>query len=869
MGQASAPAKLKIFLGISSGVGKTYAMLKEARLILERGEDVVVASVETHGMKDTETLLEGLERIPPRAEMDIDAVIARKPSVAVVDELAHSNLPLSRHPKRYQDVLELLDKGISVYTTVNIQHLESMADSVELQTLAPVTEHVPDSVFDRADEIQMVDILPRELIKRLEEGRVHTGKASREAIAKFFSPGNLAMLREMALRQASLLASHQVLEILQGDSGRRHPVAGQAILVAMSPSPTSESLIRWARRLSYSLKSEWHCLHVETGAEPGETDKERLERSLGLARGLGARVASVPNVDIAAGVLEYAHRNGISIIVMGKRGIRAARRPFRGPSLTDRIIAGSGDIAVFAVQDRPVREPARKRLSAALRSSPPWQYLAAFLAISILTPPNLLLAHLVGYLAASVPYLAAISLLALALDRGPVVLAALLSAALWDFLYIPPRFALLISRPEDYAMLALYFVLALSAGWATGRLRANQAMLVVRESRMALLGELASALAGTSNVGAIVGTGVSFLEKAFGAEALIFLRDASGGLKGEPEGGWMALDERTLEAASYCLGSGRSAGRYTSTLSTVEWHFVPMDAPGGLIGVIGIRTAEGSAWTTDLESFLRTLSRTISIAVQRELLSEENQAAERGRESERLAKLLLDSVSHELRTPLTIIEGSASALADDETSRDDHARRSLVAEIIGGTERLNGIVENLLSMSRLESGHLALDRTEAESEELLAAAVKAARSELNGRELKLSVNPAPGDHAARPQALLYCDAGLIVQVLVNLLQNAARHSPDKARISVEVREEEGRTIFVVADQGPGVEEAELSRLFTKFYRGERARPGGTGLGLAICKGIVEAHGGSIIGRNLVGGGFAVEFSLPKGRGGKA
>jgi two-component system sensor histidine kinase KdpD len=866
-------AKLKIFFGMSAGVGKTYAMLKEARLVLERGGDVAIGWVETHGRKETDALVEGIERIPPRtveyrgirlSEMDLDAVLKRKPSVVIVDELAHSNAPGSRHPKRYQDVLEILDAGIEVYTAVNIQHLESMADSVELVTFVPIKERVPDSVFDRADEIQMVDIPPEELIKRLEEGKVYTGEASREAVGNFFTKSNLAVLREIALRQASLLAGHQLLEIMRGDSGRRSSGAAPTILVAVSPSPTSESLIRWARRLTYSLKAEWHCINVETGIELSEEDKERLEKNMGLARGLGARVSSVPNVDVAAGVLDYARKYGVSMIVIGKRGITGARGLLSRRSITDRIVAGSGDISVFAVQDRPVREPLRKRTVTRLKASPTWQYLAALGAIAALTPINLLLAGGVGYWAASVPYLAAISLLALLLDRGPVVIAAFLSAALWNFLFIPPRFTFTIARPEDWLMLALYFVLALSSGWATGRLRANQAMLVVRESRMAILGELASELAGTSGIGAIVASGVAFLEKAFEAEVIIMLKDAAGRLKGEPEGGWMALDAKTLSAARYCFSSGRSAGRYTSTLGAAEWHFVPMDTPGGIIGVVGLRTAEGTAWTTELESFLRTMSRTVSLAVQREVLAEENKAAALDRESERLAKLLLDSVSHELRTPLTVIEGSASALADDETARDDTARRALVAEIIAGTGRLNGIVENLLSMSRLESGHLVLERSEADPEELLAAAVKATQAELKGMDLRVEAIPGPGTPEGEGLQPVFCDAGLIVQVLVNLLRNSGQCAGEGSRIWLEARESEGCTAFAVRDDGPGANDSEMQKLFSKFYRGERASPGGAGLGLAICKGLVEAHGGSISARNWSGGGLSVEFTLPRG-----
>jgi two-component system sensor histidine kinase KdpD len=859
--EAQARPKLKIYFGMSAGVGKTYAMLKEAHLLIEQGADLVVGWVESHGRAETDALLEGLALVPPKkveyrgismSEMDLDAIIARRPAIALVDELAHSNAPGSRHPKRYQDVLDLLEAGISVHTTVNIQHLESMADSVELVTLVPIRERVPDSVFDRADEMQMIDIPPHELIKRLDEGRVYTGEASRDAVRNFFTVGNLAVLREIALRQASQLASHQLFEILRGDSTKRSSASSQRILVAVSSSPNSESLIRWARRLTYSLRAEWHCVHVESGARLSESDKDRLQKNLDLARSLGARVESVPSADVVSGVLAYARKNGISIIVVGKSGITGGRGPFARRSTTERIIKESGDIAVFAVQEKVSRDFVLARAARKLRSSPWWQYGAAIVAIGATTALGLALSGYAGYWAAAIPYLATISLLALALDRKPVLLAAFLSALLWDFLYIPPRFTFVINRPEDYLMLALYFLLAITSGWATSRLRANERMLLVREERMSLLRDLASELAGTSGIDDIVAIGVPFLERAFDAEALVMLGKDKDELKTDPEGGWVALDEKAMSAAAYCYNSGRSAGRHTSTLPAVEWHFAPMDTPNGTIGVIGLRQAQGMAWTEDNEKFLRTMVRTLSLAVERELLSERNRANELGKESERIGKLLLDSVSHELRTPLTVIKGSASALADEETARDATTRRALVDEIAGASERLDAIVENLLSMNRLESGPLALRRTEADAEDLVAAALKAA--DLAGHELEID--------EASIDAPISCDAGLIVQTLVNLLRNAAGYSGTGSRITVSAGAERGWARFAVEDDGPGVREADLPRLFDKFFRAERSAPGGTGLGLAICKGIVEAHGGHIEARNLPGRGFAVSFTLP-------
>jgi two-component system sensor histidine kinase KdpD len=855
-------ARLKIFLGMSAGVGKTYAMLKEASLLLERGEDVAIGWVEAHGRRETDALLAGIERIEPArvsyrgielAEMDLDAILARHPDIALVDELAHTNAPGSRHPKRYLDVLELLDAGISVYTTVNIQHLESMAESVELVTLVPVHERVPDSVFDRADELQLVDIPPEELIKRLEEGKVYTGDASKEAVRNFFTMGNLAILREIALRQASQLASHKLIDIMRGETPRRASPLTQKILVAVSSSPNSDSLVRWARRLAYNLKAELHCINVESGAELDEADGERLQKHLDLARSLGARVESVRSADVAAGIVSFARDQAISIIVVGKSGL-GKRSRLAKPTISERVVMESGEIAVFAVQERPIGEGPARRIARGLSSSPRWQYGAALLAVAAITLLCLGVAGYVGYWAASVPYLAMISLLGLVLDRKPVLLAALLSALCWDYLFIPPRFTFNIGRTEDWLMLGLYFLLASTAGLATSRLKANERMLEIREKRISLLRDLASSLAGRNGLTNILETGTSFIRAAFKGEAVILLAGEEGNLSTRCPSDTVTLDEKDDSAALYCLRNDQSSGKGTNTLPSSAWHFVPMDTPNGIIGVTGIK--QEGVWTDENELFLNTIARTLSLAVEREELAEESRARALARESERISGLILDSVSHELRTPLTVIKGSASVLADPSIGSSADTQAMLVGEIQEASERLDAIVGNLLSMSRLESGPMALHRTVEEAGDLIAAAASMASRELAGHAFSTKV---PDDLPS-----LQCDAGLVVQAIVNLLRNAASYAGPGSKIEVEVTNFDGRLAFEVRDDGPGVAGTDLPHIFDKFFRASRAIPGGTGLGLSICKAIVEAHGGSIEAGNLQPHGFSVVFAIPVG-----
>jgi len=862
-------ARFRIFLGMAAGVGKTYAMLKEARAARERGTDLVIAWVEAHGRQETDALLEGLERLPPKTEsyrgielreMDLDAILARRPAVALVDELAHSNTPGMRHAKRYEDVIELLDAGIEVWSTVNIQHLESMADSVELLTLAPVRERVPDAVFDRADEVQLVDLPPDELLRRLAEGKVYTGGASRDAIANFFSKTNISALREIALRQASLFASHETTNSIRHRAGGGGGEGGSTngVLVAVGASPHGEELLRWARRLAYSLKAPLECVHVDTGERPSEEDRARLASNLKLARDLGAAVVTLSGADIPAAIAECARERQAFVIVAGKSGIAARRRYFRSATLSERIIAESGTIPVFAVQERPLREPLRKRARRRLEKTPAIQYAAGLGAVALATGLNLLLAPRIGYYSAAIVYLTTISALSLALKRSPVFVAALASALLWDLLFIPPHFTFAVTRPEDALMLGLYFVVAITTGFLTSRLGANARLLAIREARLKVIGGLASELAGSSGLDLILSKSAAALRKAFDAEALFILEDGAGALENGLRPAGLEVDEKARSAAEWAFAKGSPSGRFTRTLSVVEWHFVPLEAPQGRVGVLGLKPREDRAWSEDFEDWLSTMSRSLSMAIERERLAAKSATADFARESERLGALLLDSVSHELRTPLAVIEGAASALVSSDrdagAALGETGRRELVAEIANSAARLDGVVEDLLSMGRLESGNLALRLDDYDPADLASTAVDKIAEELGGLRVEIR---AP----AEPRSLR-CDEGLIVQTLVNLLRNCRRHAGAEASVTVEIEQGAGATGFRVRDDGPGVPPSELPRLFDKFYRSRPAKTGGTGLGLSICRGIVKAHGGEIAARNLRGRGFEVSFDLP-------
>ncbi|EKD28841.1 MAG: hypothetical protein ACD_79C00186G0001, partial [uncultured bacterium] len=599
---------LKIFFGMSAGVGKTYSMLKEARILIERGEDVVIGWMESHGRKETDKLVSGIEVIPRKSieyrgikleDMDLEALLVRKPSVALIDELAHTNAPGLKHPKRYQDILELLEAGIDVYTTVNIQHLESIADVVEEVSHIRVKERIPDSIFDQANDVQLVDVPPEELIQRLNEGKVYTGDKSKDALLHFFKKENLAMLREISLRHAAELASHQLTNILRGESYSLFKGDNQRILVAISSSPNSEYLIRWGRRLAYNLKTNWICIYVETAFSLSEYDKDCLTKNMTLARNLGASVVTLPDENVANAIICYAEQNNISIIIIGKSALSKKRKLFENVSLSERIIRESGKISVIAVQEKDIPQDYLKWAKRKIESSSLWQYIFAFAIALIVTVINYFVTILIGHGSSSIIYLATISILALVLDRKPVLMVACISALAWDFLFIPPKYTFAIHKIEDILMLLLYFIVAITSGWLTSRFRANEKMLRIREQRMSILNDLSSALETASGAENAVTCGIEYISKAFKCETIVFFKqDDNNELSESPvKNTSFKSNEKELSAARFCFSEGQSTGRFTSTLPVVSYHYVPMAVPGGTIGVIGIKFENERSWT--------------------------------------------------------------------------------------------------------------------------------------------------------------------------------------------------------------------------------------------------------------------------------
>jgi two-component system, OmpR family, sensor histidine kinase KdpD len=864
--QRKKKARLKIFFGMSAGVGKTYAMLEAAQRLAREGANVAIGYVETHGRSETDALVKGLEVVPRKTieyrgltirEMDIDAILARKPAIALVDELAHTNAEGSRHEKRYQDVIELLDNGIDVYSTLNIQHLESQADVVEKITGIKIRETLPDSILDLADEVELVDIPPEELLKRLAEGKVYVPDRAGMAAENFFRKGNITALREMALHYTAKLVGYELRDYNARRNIKGPWKSGERLLVAVSPSPYSEYLIRWTRRIAFNLQAPWIALYVEKRRPLSESARELLSRNLNLARELGAEVISTVDEDVINGLVRTAQEKNITQIVVGKPLRRYLFDYLKGGSIIERLLKSSGDIEIHVVT-----QPDVHGANARPAISPPSPqglrgYFIALASVSAVTLVNLPLMPVTGYWTIALIYLFSVVLLSLFIGRGPVFLSAALSALLWNFLFIPPRFTLRIGRLEDGLMFGMYFIIALILGGLTSRLRMKEWALRTREKRMTALFEFSKILGDAPRLEDVIISSTRYLEQTFDAHAAILLSDGAGGLSGDTGSyGSLIISPKEHAIAEWAFRNRAPAGLFTRTLPNAEAHYAPLIAPGTVVGVVGLAPRSGAGFTPEQDDLLKNVTSQLSTRIERENLSRANQRAMLATESERLYKILLNSISHELRTPLTTITGASSGLLDPAIDTRPETRRELALEINRASERLNRLVENLLDMSRLESGMLKLNVQLHDMGDLASVVTRRLENELAGRPVHVSM---PEDLPLVP-----VDFSLMEQVLTNLVHNATYHTPSGSSIDITAAAGDGTVEIAVRDCGPGLDPAEIPFIFDKFRRGSRVAPGGTGLGLSICRGIVEAHGGSIRAGNRPGGGAEFIVTLPLG-----
>src|SRR6266536_1845330 len=843
---ASARGKLKIFFGMSPGVGKTYAMLLAAREKQAEGCEVVVGIVETHGRKETEALLGGMPIMPrlqveyrgaTLTEMDLDAILTWHPGLAVVDELAHTNAPGSRHPKRYQDVLELLDAGIDVYTTLNVQHVASRSDTVRQITGAPVSETVPDSVLDLSDEIVLVDLTTEQLRTRMAEGKVYLGERAEWAAKNFFRESNLTALREMALRVVAEHVDRDLREIMSEERIPGPWKSADRLLVAVSASPYSERLIRYTRRLASSMEASWIVATIEGPRPLSQDEQTRLTRYIALARQLGAEVITTPGRDVAEALLRVARQNNVTQIIMGKP-LGTPWFSFLKPDLLRWLMRNSGNIDIHMIPSEEGAQPKRESLEERLARTP-WQDFGIALGIAAgVTGFSLLIVDFIEYRAIALFYLFAVVIAGMRLRRWPTFFLAALSALLWNFLFIPPRFTFYISKFEDFMMFGAYFVIAVVIGHLATQLHEREQAERRREERATALYRLTRTLAASGDLTQALPKVLQLIRDFFQADAAVWLRDENG-LTQHPASTF-APSRKDESVAIWAFQKKQAAGKSTDTLPDSECLHIPLVAGDRAEGVLSVRLK--TLPTLEQRELLDAFAAQLAVFVDKERALQENREAQVARESQKLQKVLFDSVSHELKTPLAAM---SVALQQLDPNR---------AELRHAVARLTRTVDHLLDATRLESGLLQPVREWCDPAELVREAV--ASSGVNDTAVRINIG--------RDLPAISVDARLIQQALNALLSNAAAHGGNDKPIEVSAARDGSMLIISVADRGPGLASGEENKVFEKFYRGPRTRPGGLGLGLSIARQLVEAHGGELLAQNREGGGARFSIRLPVG-----
>jgi two-component system sensor histidine kinase KdpD len=862
---AKLTGKLSVFFGMSAGVGKTYAMLEAAHARKADGIDVVIGLVETHGRSETVALTVGIETIPRKKltyrntefdELDLDALLARKPKLAIVDELAHTNIPGSRHPKRWQDVTELLEAGIDVYTTLNVQHVESRRSQVETIGGVRVHETIPDALLERADAIELVDITPAELLKRLGEGKVYLGDKASSAAANFFKEDRLTALRELALRLTAEKVDSDLQDMLITGGGADGWKPAERLMVAVSHSPFSENLVRATRRIAFGLGAPWLAVHVDTGTVLSTQDRATLARNLQLVQELGGEVVSTTDTDVPSALERIARQRHVTQLVIG-RPSRRWRDILSGGSVVDQLARRSSRFDILVLRPEPGAKPAAPQTSKTengwhTKSSYAWA-LGTVVAIALL---NLLLVPVIGYKAVGFLFLLSVLVVSLFVSFGAVIAAAILSALIWDFFFIPPPGTLYIRHAEDVMMVLSYFVAALVTGTLAHRIRTRQRLLRQREERTELLYDLAKSLVAQAGISRAIIALNEKLRPLLLGEIDLLAAESNGSLAAESvlRQAWLQ-NEKERAVARWAFEHAKSAGWTTDTLPLASARYIPMQsASGSTLGLLAFRPETDRKLTQDEEMLLLAVAHQLALSLERELLHAEVEQAERLRESERLLQTVIDSVSHELRTPLTAIAGTASALAESDEMADSQFRRQMVNELLDMTERLNRVVGNLLDMSRLSSGIMSLQKDWHDPRDVVSVALALLKRETAGHDIQLTFD--------EELPLVQVDIQLLSQALANILSNAVTYSPKGKPVQIECREIDGHVRISVSDAGPGIPSEVLPKIFDKFYRAPGTRTGGVGLGLAITRTIVEAHGGTVTAANRPTGGASFVIQLP-------
>ncbi len=848
--------KLTIFLGAAAGVGKTRAMLDAARQRLAENVDVVVGCVETHGRPEIEELLAGLPRVGANGELDVDAILARRPSLVIIDELPRFNAPGARHLRRFQDVEEIRQAGIDVYTTLNVQYIESLNDIVAQITGAAVRETVPDEIVEEADALRLIDVPPEELLQRLNEGKVHLSGQTESTVRKFLRPGNINALRELSLRVTAGHVDKDLAEYM-----REHQISGPwpaagRVMVCVSGSPFTAQLIRAARRLAGGLQADLFAVHVEAPARRfpmGEEERERVARNMRLAEELGAKTLTVVGRDIAEELIAVARTHNVTTIVVGKPHHSSLWKLLHG-SLADDLIRGSAGINVYFIQgterDKPVVKPGRRA------GGIPWQYLIRSLGmVSAVTAGCWLLSDWIELGNIALLYQFPVVLSAYWWGRWPSYFAAFTGVLCFDFLFIPPLFTFSVADIRYLWSFLTFLIVAFLIGGRTEMLRLESAAASMRERSTRALYEFSRQIAAVIDLGTIAQGLAQHAAETLDRAVLVLFPDGAGKLTTWADSSdRQVLSPASEEVARWVFRNGRSAGRSTDTSPDSPYLFLPLRSSDIVLGVLGIGIADKPLGLEE-KRLVDAWAGLAALAVERVRLAEKARQAALLEDSDRLRTALFNSVSHELRTPLASIIGSVSTLLDAGGLYDEAVKRELLENIHDGAARMERLVANLLDTARMESGMMRPKIDWCDAEDVIGAALARLKDTIRHHQIRISVTD--------DLPLMRADSVLIEQVLVNLLDNAVKYSPRGSEIYITARRRGEAVELAVIDKGNGVRPEDLAHIFDKFYRGRhREAVGGTGLGLAICKGIIEAHGGEIRAESTPGDGTTIRFTVP-------
>ncbi|WP_448125889.1 DUF4118 domain-containing protein [Pseudomonas veronii] len=852
--------RLKVFLGAAPGVGKTYAMLQAAHTQLRQGVRLLAGVVETHGRAETEALLSGLPQQPllrseyrgvMLEEMDLDGLLAAKPQLVLVDELAHSNAPGSRHEKRWQDIQELLAAGINVFTTVNVQHLESLNDQVRGITGVQVRETLPDWVLQEADELLLIDLPSRELLERLRDGKVYVPEQARAAIDAFFTQTNLMALRELAMQTA---AAHVDDDLAQGyrQLGQAAPAVRGRLLVGVDGDAQAERLVRHASRVAQRRHLPWTLVHIDNGRARDEQARLRLQNAQQLAERLGGDVVLLRAGEVTKTLIQHAAERRASLVLVGQSRMNWRRRLFGG-GVAERLMRNARGLEINILDSDDV--PAPPRLPD-VRGLVWFDYALAVVATVIAAALAWAVASVLPLPNISLVFLAAVLLVAVRSSLGPSLVCAALSFLTYDFLFIPPKFSFAIQREEDVLTLLFFLLMAALTGNLAARQRRQlQALRDTQEETSELL-DLSRKLTAATDRQAVISAAAHHLEGWSDLDLCLVNRDGQGGWKVET-GGPLTFTEAERAAADWAWQHDQPAGKGTGTLPFGGWWWWPLSSEEGPLGLLGVSAKPGMELSGQRRRLLIALSQPLAQALARAQLAQELESARLHGETEQLRSALLASVSHDLRTPLTSMRGSIDSLLALGEAIPLEDRRELLEGTRDEAERLDRYIQNLLDMTRLGHGALKLARDWVSPGDIVGSALGRLRAVLAPLQVRIDV---PSE-----LPLLYVHAALIEQALVNVLENAARFSPAQGHLHVSAGVSDNQLFFAVADEGPGIPEDERAKIFDMFYTAARGDRGGqgTGLGLAICQGMVGAHGGHISVADGIGGrGTCITLFLP-------